>query len=613
LHEQGYGELDGLAPCYADTSQTLLALGHLPEAITFDEKAYAEAQRLVEAGHSSSKRDIWIYRVNRGCLYLRLGRIDEAEHLLREAMPHIAKYRRMYRMFAREALEEIERWRRSTTSPHHQLDWRWVERYRTLAAADSFWWLAPAGPFSQEEQQEWDQSFSHHLDEATKERLGTLMARSTQREVQNALDEQREPSLSYPALDIDAVRQRVADFSHLRAEVEQEEPHALVRRLYQDVIEEELDFLHLIEATYEVKSEQFREHMARLVLPPTGEEMEYVLSRVRHYIFQGLLRPETREASERLIQILRDQCGYTLNLLYIPQEEQELDNIEPLAPSQQQSRKIPAQAAKRFFEAIFRESGFDGWRVEIDPKVRAPRVEFALRCLFLENSSFSVKQIKQYLSHELAVHVARCIAGARSLIGLLGIMTKNALEIEEGMALYYETQEAGREGRRYDETAIWWGTLATGLASGVMVRPQTFRSLFTFYEAFVTLYRLVRRPDQDIQMIEKNARRIAMTRCLRVFRGVPDLTCPGVCYTQDALYLRGLWKIERAIKEDACILDRLAVGKVTLELLPDLQALGMVSVPQPLRLLAEDPQLDAYILSFDSAEENESQREDKFL
>jgi hypothetical protein len=63
--------------------------------------------------------------------------------------------------------------------------------------------------------------------------------------------------------------------------------------------------------------------------------------------------------------------------------------------------------------------------------------------------------------------------------------------------------------------------------------------------------------------------------------------------------------IERAVAQDTTVLDRLAVGVVALEDLHDLQELGITSTPQPLRKLAYDPDLDSYILSFDTAEEDE--------
>ena len=83
---------------------------------------------------------------------------------------------------------------------------------------------------------------------------------------------------------------------------------------------------------------------------------------------------------------------------------------------------------------------------------------------------------------------------------------------------------------------------------------------------------------------------------------MPDLAKAGICYSKDALYLRGLWKIERALAQDEAVLDRLAVGVVALEQLPDLKELGIASAPQPLRDLAQNPDLDAYILSFEEAE-----------
>jgi len=214
-----------------------------------------------------------------------------------------------------------------------------------------------------------------------------------------------------------------------------------------------------------------------------------------------------------------------------------------------------------------------------------------------------IQQIKNYLAHELAGHVARCIAGERSLLGLLGIHTKHSLETEEGLAVYHDIQTATLQGQVYDETRAWFGTLATGLASGVITPPQTFLSLFTFFESFIVLYRLLKRPDQDAQTAQQQARRIALERCLRTYRGVPDLERAGVCYTKDAHYLRGLRMIEDAIAKDVKVLDQLAVGVVSLDRLPDLQELGIITAPQPLRKLVQDPDLDSYILSFEAPDE----------
>jgi tetratricopeptide (TPR) repeat protein len=598
LKEQGYVEVDTLADAYGEKSQILASLGRFQEALLFDEKAYAETQRLANAGYSFSKEELWTYRVNRGCLYLRLGRVDEAEQLLREALPHIQPTRSMYCMFANNALDEIEQWRLKSAAPHYQLDWRWVERYRILASFDSYWWLAPAGPFTEEERQQWAQLYSTHMDEVAKEQLGTLIAESRERELAAAIAEQREPQLHYPAIDITDVRSRIAGLLQLHGEISEQEPNAIVRRLYQDTIEEEVDFLRLIEAAYEKDSERFWEYNLRLNPIPTREEMNYTLSRVRHIILQGLLHPETAEASERVIQFVRDQLGFSLDLSYDEQEAQELQKNIPLSSSAPR-RMVSPQTARRFFEAVLQKGGYEGWQVVIDHNASVPRIEQGLRHVYLPDGPISVNQIKHDVSHELAGHVARCIAGERSALGLLGIHTKHSLETEEGLATYQDMQTAELLGQPHDETGIWFGTLATGLASGVLTPPQTFLSLFAFFEAFIFLYRLLKRPDQDAQTAQQYARKLAIARALRSYRGVPDLTRAGVCYSKDALYLRGLWKIEQALAQDESVLDRLAVGVVALEQLPDLKELGIGTAPQPLRKLAQDPDLDAYILSFE--------------
>ncbi len=121
LGEQGYCNFGALAAAYGDKSQALMELGCLEEALLFDEKAMAEVQRCAESGDSLSQDEVWVYHVNRGCLYLRLGRIEEAEALLRESEPHIQLNRSIYRLFAKRALDEIKQ-RRSLASFQKEIE-----------------------------------------------------------------------------------------------------------------------------------------------------------------------------------------------------------------------------------------------------------------------------------------------------------------------------------------------------------------------------------------------------------------------------------------------------------------------------------------------------------
>ncbi len=81
LKEEGYVEPGGLSSCYGEKSQALAALGRFEEALRYDTLAVEEVERLARAGETLSQEDLWIYLVNRACLYLQLQRVDEAEQL----------------------------------------------------------------------------------------------------------------------------------------------------------------------------------------------------------------------------------------------------------------------------------------------------------------------------------------------------------------------------------------------------------------------------------------------------------------------------------------------------------------------------------------------------
>ena len=602
LKEQGYLQFGGLTASYGEKSQTLAALGRFQEALHFDEKAMAEVQRLAAAGDSLSQEEVWIYRVNRGRLSLLLGNIEAAEQLITEALPHIHARRRMYRMFAHDALGEIEEWRK-TNAPRYQLDWRWIETYRQLAAFDSFGWLAPAGTFTTEEERAWERLLAQRGDETAQGELDTILARSRERELALALGEQREPRLYYPAIPLDEVHARIAAFLHLSEDIMQHEPNVIVRRFYLEAIEDQVNFLRLIEAAAQRDGLRFQDYNQRLNPDPTPDEMSYTLARLRRLLQQGLARPDTAEVSQRVWQVLSEQCELPIDLSQ-GQEDPPVIQERPSSPAPGAARMVSPLATKRFFEAVFRDYDYEGWQVILDPNAQGARIEQGLRAFILPaDTPLAISKIRHYLSHELGGHIARCVAGERSPLGILEVNTKGSLTTEEGLAVYYDRQMAVLEGKRFDESGVWLGTLACGLARGTVSPPQTFRSLYTFFEALFLLYRLLWGTDQDVEAARKRAHHLAIARCLRTFRGVPDLEQSGLCYARDVHYLRGLQLIERAVAADETVLERLAVGVVALEQLPDLQELGIVNTHQPLRKLAATSDLEAYISSFEQAEE----------
>jgi len=499
-----------------------------------------------------------------------------------------------------EAQQAMAKWLSQSTPLEHQLDRRWIGRYRELTSQDSFWWHSWAGPFTEEEQHQWNRLFQPPIDEAAKAQLAPIVAQSRERELKVALTEQREPRLHYPAIEIDEVRRRITDLMALDSEIEGEEPNAIVRQLYHETIEKDVDYLRIIEATYEGNTERYWTFNQRLFQKPTTEEMASAFSWVRRLLQQGFEKPETAEISQQLLSFLQEQLHVSLDV------SMGKDNVPvavALDPSEQ-VHTISTEVVRRFYEAVLREGGYEGWRVSIDAASGGiPRVESGLRQLILPEGSWSLETVKVNLAHELAGHVARSFAGEHSPLGLLGIGTRDYAVTEEGLSQQYERQLKLSRGYPIDDSGLICGMLSMGLASGDVTPAQTFSSVYTFIERLVFLYRRLLRPWNNKENDQKRAHNYALYRCLRTFRGVPNLEQAGVCYLQDVMYLRGLLLMGRLIAEDKTTLDRLMVGKVAFDLLPVLEPLHIVPSPQPLRELVFDSELDRYILMFESANE----------
>src|SRR5207249_6651915 len=130
-----------------------------------------------------------------------------------------------------------------------------------------------------------------------------------------------------------------------------------------------------------------------------------------------------------------------------------------------------ASVAKKFFEAVLEEYGFYDWHVQLDHATNNFRIEANVQTLFLPAyKDISVARARDLLGHELEFHVLRAEAGKRSPLALLAEGTRNFLTIDEGMAVYYDQQTAEMHNQVMNETTMttWIGTLATGLASGVL-------------------------------------------------------------------------------------------------------------------------------------------------
>jgi tetratricopeptide (TPR) repeat protein len=608
LKEAGFSDLGSLPASYGELSQALAEQGRLDEALHYDELALEHMQRLADSGDTVSGETIWIYRVNRGRLFVKVGRLAEAKLLLEEALPKIPDRWEMYRMFARDALEEIRRQESSQVSPS-QYDAQWVDRYRDLVSFDSFAWLT-ATHFTAAGQEEWGHLYPRRGEDEVKKRIETLLAAGKQRELLSALAEQREPQFFYPAIPLSEVRDRIEQLGVLAGEIRQREENEIVRRFYlgapdgsaKGAIPYQIEYLRAIEATALSDSESFWRHICAISPPPTEQEMRFALSRVKWFIQHGRELGYAREVSERVARFVEQRLLLSVDKLPETREIRSAPRIDTSLYGKPASslvrREFPPEAVKNLFNSLFREQGCEGWEAVIDYAANNTRIEPGLRHYILAGKPYSSGKLIEQIAHEWGAHVSPRVAGELSTLGLLGLGTGWSLTTEEGLGLFYELELARRTGQRFDEAKIYLGTLSTGLAAGVLVPPQTFLPLYTFLADFLLLYRLVYLGNEEMETAQTKARTVAQTRCLRTYRGVPDLSQPGICYPKDAVYQRGLFQVYDAVAQDPAVLDWLAAGVVALEQIDDLKALGIPPAAHSSRALLEEPDLEAYILSF---------------
>ena len=502
-------------------------------------------------------------------------------------------------MFAKDAFHKIEQWRKTNVA-HYQLDWQWFSRYQQLASYSDVRWLAQAGPFSEEEQQEWNRLLDQKDDETASKRLSAIIAASRKRELDLSFKDQREPHFHYPRIPADEVQVRIARFSQLRSEIEQSEPNVIVRRLYLNAIDELLNELHMIEATSRHDDEAFWYYNQRLNPTPTTAEMEIAVRPLMSLLRRGLQRSDTRDLAEHLHQQINQWLSNPLDSYNVSevaeQTASEGQNKESVALHGPEKLFLP-EVVGRFFVEVFRRYQFP-WTIKYDAAIDHAYVNQSHKQLFLPtNKWISSKKIRDLLGHEIETHVFRAVSGEKSLLALLSLGLGGYLETEEGLALYYAQEiDAYNATGKLDRS--WLGTLATGLAAGVIGEPFTFRKLQGFLESVNTLRGLLTKADVPLLQIQEEARRNAQNRCLRTWRGVTDLTRAGICSIKDNVYLRGYLTISQALEQDTTMFERLMVGAVGIEHLADLAELGITVSSIKHQRLAVDPDLGSYIERF---------------
>lgn len=599
-----YTGKNSLAGSYGDYGQLLSQLGQYQDALRYSDLALRMVQQLLDEGDCSVVKQKGMLLVEKGKVLLLLGRLEEAKTLLLEGSDLVAGTARdVYKEHAGEGLRQIEMW--NAQNPRHQLDWRWFPRYHNLVLYDDIAWLAQAGPFLSEEQAEWEALIPHRGESTVDSRLSALLVQSRRREIAASLAEPRiherdqEPHFHYPLIPLQEVQTRRAGFEQLRAEIEQHEPNLVVRRLYLETIDERIAELHLVEATHRGDDQEVGIQHKRLAAPATMQEFQIALNLLFQRIEQGQNHEQTQPHSEALRQML------TRWQLLVFAQHVENDNCTQEAmsgASQFAADSIEAQTwfepatVQAFFEDIFRAYQFP-WSVQISEAATSARVDLDGGRLILPNKSMSGAKIRELLAHEIEVHAFRSVSGAQSQLALLSSGLGDYLATEEGLASLYVQETVQRGAGTEAKPKIWIGTLACGLAAGIVCSPLSFRDLLVFIEQVSLLIDLLDGKALTPQLRDK-ARKYAENRCLRTYRGVTHLKNRGICSNKDTYYLRGFLAVCRELEREPAVFDRLMVGSAGLHHLADLAELGIISAGITHKHLATDPALEHHIEQF---------------
>jgi transcriptional regulator with XRE-family HTH domain len=598
LKEVGFAWTNSLAVSYGDYGQLLGQLGHYQDAVAYADHALQIVQKIIDDGDTSAMQEKGMQLVDKGKLLLLLGHLDEAKALFKEGIELVeGTSRSVYKDHAEEGLQLIEAWHRE--NPRHQLDWRWYLRYHQLVSYDDITWLTQAGPFTEAERQEWEKLIEQREDAGVAKRMSAIVVQSRKREVALSLEEQREPRFHYPLIPYEEVQSRLAGLSLLRAEIEQHEPNIIVRRLYLDAIDERLDELKLVDATYRGNDEDFWLYSQRLAEKTTLLEMQIALSQLLHRVEQGSKYTHTQELSNSILQKL--QQWHLMPLVHDfeasgCEHRAMVSTDQPLSTADPVRQMFPDHVVQSFFEEVFKNYQFN-WTVVIDSAATSERVDLNRRRLILTDKPMSSTKIRELLAHEIEIHVFRSSSGARSSLAILSSGLQGYLDTEEGLATFY-TAEATRQGSGIEpKPKLWIGTLACGLASGVACSPLSFRELFPFVESVSLLVDLLDRREVPLTQLQEKAQRYAENRCLRTYRGVTHLERRGICSNKDTYYLRGFLKACRELERDPGLFDQLMVGSLGLHHLADLGELGITKSGVVHKHLATDPELDNYIIT----------------
>ena len=587
-----------IAISLSEYSQVLAAQGNIRQALLSNEEAINLLEHLAKDDNTVHNPELGVCLMERANILEMQARLDDAQLYLERAIPLIGNKssRQNFVLHAKNKIDEIRFFKE--TGQQFWLDRQWFSRYQNLASFNYLAWLAYTGPFNEEEQREWNQLFLRRNEEEQSTRMNTLVLQSRRREFVMSQDEQRNPRLCYPLIELEDVQNRRNKFLQLQKEIESKETHPIIRSLYMDAINEQILILRQCEATALSDQNTVWESNLSLYGKPTTREFYIALQSLCEMAFTAQNDETTRLIAQEVLNQL-DAWGLSpydiVAMKFYPTTQG-----QELVPSFKQKfsdngKKFAHTVVQQFFQDVLANYHASEWKVKIAPERDSTYVSVDLQTLFLPEKSFSLTKIRELLAEEIETHIYRSLSGLRSPLALLSSGLAGYSATEEGLANHYiQRVSLCMDGE--EKSKAWIGTLATGLASGILTPALSFYELANFLEKMFLIRKLLSSKSNMLEELVVSARQQAWSRAARTFRGVPNLNQPGCCSLKDNIYLRGYLDVNSYLEHGNE--ESLYIGKVGIEHLDILAELNIIAPYNSLLHFSLAPDLQDQLIKY---------------
>lgn len=205
------------------------------------------------------------------------------------------------------------------------------------------------------------------------------------------------------------------------------------------------------------------------------------------------------------------------------------------------SEKLNSGELAKFFRLSLELLNIGDYTCEVSSRHQSISVNHYQKCIFIPSSRVVTKEKAIGLAvHEVYTHILRRINGQNSKLKILGVGIGNYQVAEEGIASIREQVAINLEDLNIVGPLYFYIGMVVGLDGEKKGFDDIFRisRLVNKYKA--SKYGIVLSEDDILQKSWKI--------CLRIFRGTDCLT-PGICFTKDASYAVGRYKILNSLVE----------------------------------------------------------------